>query len=246
MDFTRLHPRHGEATEDDLAGHLDLASRAPAARPYLALNMVSTLDGKAVVDGNTRTLGGEHDRALFHRLRTQADAIMAGAGTVRIERYGKVVKSPELRALREREGLDPVPPMIVVSGRLDLPEDLPLFADPEAKVLIATGAEHKIEGAAADIEYLRVGDDLPLLMAKLRERGIRSILCEGGPTLNAHLFAASLVDELFLCISPQVAGGAGVPTIVGGRPLPEQQSGELVWLAEGGGDLFSRWRIGVS
>jgi riboflavin-specific deaminase-like protein len=243
VEFTRLYPRHGAATEDDLAGHLDLGSRAPATRPYLVVNMVSTLDGKAVIDGNTRELGGEHDRALFHRLRTQADAIMAGAGTVRVERYGKVVKSPELQALREREGLDPRPPTVIVSGRLELPADLPLFADPDAKVIVATGAEHEIEGVAADIDYLRVGDDLALLAGILRERGIRSVLCEGGPTLNAHLLAGGLVDELFLCLTPKLAGGAGVPTIVGGRPLPEPRDGELVWLAEGGRDLFSRWRI---
>jgi riboflavin-specific deaminase-like protein len=243
VDFTRLYPRHGEATEDDLAGHLDLGSRAPAMRPYLVLNMVSTLDGKAVVEGNTRGLGGDHDRALFHRLRTQADAIMAGAGTVRIERYGKAVKSPELRALREREGLDPDPPTIIVSGSLNLPADLPLLQEPGAKVLIATGAEHELEGVQADVEYLRVGDDLALLAGLLRERGIRSILCEGGPTLNAYLLSANLVDELFLSQAPKLTGGAAVHTIVDGKALTEPRDAELVWLAEGGGELFGRWRI---
>jgi riboflavin biosynthesis pyrimidine reductase len=168
---------------------------------------------------------------------------MAGAGTVRIERYGKVVKSPELRALREREGLDPRPPTVIVSGSLNLPSDLPLLQDAEAKVLIATGAEHEIEGVAADVEYLRVGDDLALLAGLLRERGIRSVLCEGGPTLNSYLLSANLVDELFLCQSPKLTGGAAPHTIVDGRTLPEPLGAELVWLAEGGGELFGRWRL---
>jgi riboflavin-specific deaminase-like protein len=245
VDFTRLYPRQGEATEDDLGGHLDLAARAPATRPYVVLNMVSTIDGKAVVEGKTRGLGGEHDRALFHRLRTQADAIMVGAGTARIERYGKAVKSPELRALREREGLDPDPAMVIVSGSLNLPADLPVLQEPGAKVLIATGAEHELEGVAADVEYVRAGDDLALLAGLLRERGIRSVLCEGGPTLNSYLLSANLVDELFLCRSPQLVGGAATHTIVDGRALPEPRQAELLWLAEGGKDLFERWRIGT-
>jgi riboflavin-specific deaminase-like protein len=224
-------------------GNRQVARGAPATRPYFVVNMVSTLDGKAVIDGNTRGLGGEHDRALFHRLRTQADAIMAGAGTVRIERYGKAVKSPELRALREKEGLDPDPPTIVVSGRLDLPSDLPLLQEPGAKVLIATGAEHELPNIVADVEYLRVGDDLALLAGLLRERGIRSVLSEGGPTLNSHMLAAGLIDELFLSLTPKLSGGADALTIVAGRPLTEPRGAELVWLAEGAGDLFGRWRV---
>ncbi len=96
------------------------------------------------------------------------------------------------------------------------------------------------------MEYARVGDDLPLLMARLREQhGVRSILCEGGPTLNSHLLAAGLVDELFLTLNPKLAGGAAALTIVAGRELVEPAELELVSLAEGDGDLFTRWRVAV-
>ena len=133
---------------------------------------------------------------------------------------------------------------MIVSGRLDLPPDLPLLQDPEAKVLIATGADHDLEGVQAQVEYLRTGDDLPLLLAKLREdHGIRSVLCEGGPTLNSFLLAAGLVDELFLSVSAQIAGGAHALTIVAGRELPSPVGAELISLLEGDGELFSRWRI---
>src|SRR5687768_12582224 len=166
--------------------------------------MVASLDGKAVVEGRTRQLGGEADRQLFHQLRTQADAIMVGAGTVRTERYGRAVQNQELRAKREEEGLDPRPLTGSVSGRLNLPAALPLLQDPESRVATATAADHELAGTRAQVEYLRTGDDLPLLMATLRERhGVRSVLCEGGPTLNFHLLAAGLVDELFLCTSPK-------------------------------------------
>ena len=244
MELQRLYPRPGTTTPEGAASRLDLGSRAPADRPYLVLNMVASLDGKATVEGRTRELGSDADRVLFHHLRTQADALVVGAGTVRTERYGRAVRSPELRAKREEEGLDPDLLTVVVSGRLNLPADLPLFQDPESRVVIATAAGHELAGTRAHIDYLRTGDDLPLLLARLRdERGVRSVLCEGGPTLNSYLLAAGLVDELFLSLSPQLVGGTEEVTIVNGRPLLEPASAELVWLLEGGGDLFSRWRI---
>lgn len=245
MELQRLYPRPGLTTPQDAASRLDLGSRARADRPYVVLNMVASLDGKATVEGKTRKLGTEADRLLFHHLRTQADALMVGAGTVRAERYGRAVRSPELRAKREEEGLDPDLPTVIVSGRLALPADLPVLQDPESRVVIATAAEHELEGTQAQIEYLRTGDDLLLLLARLREeRGVRSVLCEGGPTLNAHLLAAGAVDELFLSLSPKLVGGVDALTIVAGRELLEPASAELLWLLEGQGDLLSRWRIG--
>ena len=244
MLLKRIYPRPGEVEAVEAVAHLDLGSRAPADRPYLVLNMVSTLDGKAVVDGTTRSLGGEADRLLFHGLRTQADAIMAGAGTIRAERYGRVVRSDALTARREAEGLDPNPPLVVVSGSLAMPTDLPVLQDPEARVVIATAAEHELEGVQAQVTYERTGDDLPLLLARLRENhGIRSVLCEGGPTLNFFLLTAGLVDELFLSLSPQLVGGPNALTIVGGRQLPDPAQGELLSLLESEGELFSRWKI---
>src|SRR5688500_10557925 len=169
---------------------------APADRPYLGVNMVSSLDGKATLDWRTRGLSSDVDRRVFHLLRTQADAVMVGAGTARTERYGRVTKSDELRQIRINDGLVPDALAVVVSGRLDLPPDLPLLNDPEQKVVIATGSEDSLPGLRGDVEYARVGDDLPRLMAYLHERhAVKSVLCEGGPTLNSFLFAADLVDE---------------------------------------------------
>src|ERR671914_2043765 len=167
---------------------------------------------------------------------------MVGAGTVRIEGYGRMAKTDELRDKREREGLSRDPLAVIVSARLDLPADLPLLNEPEQRVVIATGSDATLQGLGDQVEYARVGDDLPLLMARLREEhGVRSILCEGGPTLNSHLLAAGVVDELFLSLSPRLVGGTEEITIVSGRQLLEPASAELVWLLEGDGDLFTRW-----
>ena len=239
-----LHPERRETTPEDLAAGVRLDELAPADRPYLALNMVSTLDGRATLEGRTRALSTELDRRLFHALRSRADAVMVGAGTLRTERYGRMIKSEEVRERRVADGLAPDPLAVVVSASLALPADLPLLAEPEQRVVIATASDADLPAAAAQIEYLRVGEDLHLLMTRLREDfGVRSVLCEGGPTLNSHLVAADLVDELFLTLNPKLVGGADAFTIVAGRGLLAPAELEMVSVAEGDGDLFTRWRV---
>lgn len=240
----QLVPEVRDTSPDRLASGLRLGDRVPEDRPYLCLNMVSTLDGKAAMDWRTQGISSDLDRELFHHLRTQADAVMVGAGTARQERYGSITKTAELREKRVAEGLRPVPLAVIVSGRLDLPADLPLLDDPDQPVVIATGSDAVLPDLGDQVSYERVGEDLPLLMARLRgEHGIRSVLCEGGPTLNSFLLAAGLVDELFLTLHPKLLGGAAALTIVAGRELVEPAAAELVSLAEGGSELFTRWRL---
>ena len=227
-----------------MASELRLHGLAPDDRPYLGLNMVESLDGKATLDWRTKGLSSDLDRRLFHHLRTQADAVMVGAGTAREERYGRMTKTDELRQKRVNQGLVPDALAVIVSGRLNLPPDLPLLNDPDQRVVIVTASDEALPGVSGDVEYARVGDDLPRLMAYLSERhAVRSILCEGGPTLNSYLFASNLVDELFLSISPKVVGGSAALTIVAGRELVEPAEPALVSLAEADGELFTRWRF---
>jgi riboflavin-specific deaminase-like protein len=239
-----IYPDRRPTSPEELASGLRLADLAPVGRPYLGLNMVSSLDGKATIEWRTKGLSTELDRRLFHHLRTQADAVMVGAGTVRAERYGPMTKSLELREKRVAEGLAPDPLAVIVSARLDLPADLKLLNEPQQRVVIATGSDASLPGLGDQVEYARVGDDLPKLMSYLQEtHGVRSVLCEGGPTLNSYLFAAGLVDELFLTLNPKVTGGAAALTIVAGRELVEPAELDLVSVAEGEGDLFTRWRV---
>jgi riboflavin-specific deaminase-like protein len=239
-----LYPECRPTSPAELASGLRLGDKAPPDRPYLIVNMVSALDGKATIEWRTKGLSTELDRELFHRLRTQVDAVMVGAGTVRTERYGRMTKSDELRALRTQDGLEPDPLAVVVSARLDLPADLPLLNEPEQRVVIATGSDATLPDLGDQISYERAGENLALLMARLRESfGVRSVLCEGGPTLNSHLLSAGLVDELWLTLNPKLAGGAAALTIVAGRELVEPLELEPVSIAEGDGDLFTRWRV---
>ena len=241
----RLLPEPGELTADELVQALRFGELAPAGRPYLAVNMVSTADGRASVLGRTAAISSVPDRQLFHALRTRVDAVMVGAGTLRTERYGRLVGDAARREQRRAAGLEPDPLAIVVSGSLRLSADVPLLQDPGARVVVVTAADGVIEGCAAHVEYLRSSPvDLPAALARLRgEHGVRSILCEGGPHLNASLLAAGLIDELFLTTVPKLAGGADALTIVGDASLPEPLALELVWLLESVGELFARYAL---
>ncbi|HEX4719806.1 MAG TPA: dihydrofolate reductase family protein [Thermoleophilaceae bacterium] len=223
MDLRRLFPDQATVSVDQAASGLGFGDRAPADRPFIALNMVSSADGKATLAGETAPMSAPVDRELFHHLRTQADGILVGAGTVRAERYGPVTKTADLQAKREREDVRPEALCVIATRSGALPDDLPLLTkDPDSVRLLAN---------------VREG------LKALRNQGIRSLLCEGGPTLNATLFAESLIDELFLTVAPTVAGAAERLTLVEGAPLPKPVELELVTVHEAHGHLFTRYRV---
>jgi riboflavin-specific deaminase-like protein len=240
----RLHPEPGLLTADEATAQL--AFTAPADRPYVVVNMVATGDGRASVAGRTAPLSSAADRQLFHSLRTRVDAVMVGAGTVRVERYGRIVPDPERRAQRELAGLQGDALAVVVSASLNLQTDLPLLQDPDSRVVVITASDEELEGCAAQVEYLRSAPvDLRSALARLREDyAISSILCEGGPHLNASLLAEGLLDELFLTTVPKLAGAAGSLSIVDDAPLTEPVELDLLWLLECDGELFARYAIG--
>jgi riboflavin-specific deaminase-like protein len=205
VDLRQLHPEQRVVTAEEATTGLGFAGLAPPDRPYLAVNMVETLDGRIAIGGQSGPIGNRADRELFHGLRTQADAVMAGAGTVRTERYGRMVKNDELRERRVREGLAPDPLALVVSARLNLPSDLPLLQDPDSHVVVRTASADDPPDVPARCEVVR-GDlkpegglELTPLLRRLRsDHGVRSILCEGGPALNHGLLTENLIDELWL------------------------------------------------
>ena len=235
MEFDRLYPEPGRLAAADVPRLLAFGERAPADRPFVAVNMVATLDGRATVGGVSGPIGGEGDLAMFHALRGSVDAVLAGTRTVREETYGRLVRSPERRAAREAVGLEPDPVALLVTRSGDVPWDAPMFAAPEQRVLIAGPAEPP-GGVAARVEVV-AGD----IFAAARERGIRSVLCEGGPSLNRSLLADGLVDELFLTLGPLIAGDEDAPAIVGGAPLDPPPRLGLRWVLRHGDELLLRY-----
>jgi len=238
----RLTPDPGETTVERQLDAYRPWKEPRDDRPFVATNFAVTLDGRATIGGTSGAIGSDTDTAMLVGLRGRFDAVMIGAGTMRAERYGDMVPREEVRDAREALGLPPVPLMILVSGRLDLPWDAPLFAD-GGRVLIFTSSETEAPETTADVRVVRHEGsvDLAVALRQLRdEHGVRALLCEGGPRLNGQLWAGGLVDELFLTMAPRLTGGEG-PRIVEGQALPKIAELELAWLLEENGELFSRY-----
>src|ERR1700730_5951259 len=107
LTIRRVVPAGEPATPEQVVDGLglsDLGSK-PAQRPYVLLNMVSTVDGRATIGGRSGPISGRGARELFHALRTAVDAVMVGAGTVRAERYGPIIREQSQRRLRIDRGL---------------------------------------------------------------------------------------------------------------------------------------------
>ncbi len=227
----RLVPDCGEVSLDEAVESLDFTSEARRDRPYLVTNFALTVDGHATIEGRSGKIGSESDTAMLVGLRTRVDALMIGAGTMRAERYGPV---------------DPL--MVIVSGRLDLPWDARLFTEGRGEVVIFTSSDVEPPETETPLHVERHEDavDLSRALAYLRaERGVRSVLSEGGPRLHAQLLDGGLVDELFVTHAPKLAGGLGPGLVVDldevERPL------DVAWLLyeEATGEVFARYLTGV-
>lgn len=218
----------------------------PADRPWLRANMVSSLDGAVSVEDHSELLSGPADKAVFGMLRDLCDVILVGAGTARAEGYQAVRRSEARVEQRRERGLTDVPAIAVVSGSLALDATSPLFVGARQRTLVVTTEEAAARRGADVAEVADViatpGDRLDLAAAvrALHERGLRRLLCEGGPSLLGDLAAGGLLDELCLTISPLIAGG-GARRIVTGPTLTPPASFDLAGLLEQDGFLFSRW-----
>jgi riboflavin-specific deaminase-like protein len=239
----RLLPDPGPITVEQQLDEYQPWEQPHEDRPFLAMNFAATVDGRATISGVSGPIGSDTDTAMLAGLRRRFDAVMIGAGTMRAERYGRLAQEPETRERRERIGLPPDPLMVIVSGRLDLPWDAPLFTAGGGRVLIFTASEAEPPATATTLQVVRHEGFVNLAEAlrDLRqEHGVRALLCEGGPGLHAELEGGGTVDDLFLTIAPKLAGG-GAPRIIEGE-LPAVAELELAWLLENDGELFARYR----
>jgi riboflavin biosynthesis pyrimidine reductase len=216
LSLERIWPDRAPVTADDLVGQ----AAAPGDRPWVSGIMVSSLDGRATLEGTSRKLGGPHDLQMLLALRRRADALIVGPGTVAAEGYG------------------PLPcPAVLVSRSFELPWEAGLFAAPGQRVLVYTRAGGSVPDLPADVELVPE-DDLRSVLADLRARGIERLLCEGGPTVNRALLDAGLLDELFLTLSP-VVSGEGPPIVTDGPSAPLT----LRSVATADGDLYLRYSV---
>ena len=242
----QLLPRPA-AEVDPLALYSAAVRTPPAGRPWVMVNMIASADGAVTVGGASGGLGSPADRAVFAAARACADWILAGAGTVRAERYRLPRPSAAARAARLAAGRSERPGLAVVSASLDFDPNLPMLADRrpgEARPLILTGPDapaDRAERLVETAEVVRLRLDSPAAaLGELGRRGAKVVLAEGGPTLNAWLIEAGMIDELCLSIAPLLVGGPS-PRLIHGAASVAPKTLELAHLLEEDGMLFARY-----
>jgi riboflavin-specific deaminase-like protein len=222
----------------------------PADRPHVYLNMVSSVDGRAQIDGRAAGLGSDTDQAMMQRLRTLADCVFNGAGTVQADQV-YVPLAPELVATRRARAQADQPLWAVITGSGKIRADATMFRKPPPRPIVfvadATPADRK-DWLRDRADVVVVGDERPDPAEAMRvlrqDYHCRHVLSEGGPTLNYSMLRQGLVDELFWTLAPKIAAGEG-KNLVMGPQLPKDAliRLHLETLYEDADELFFRYRV---
>lgn len=160
--------------------------------------MVSSLDGATAIGGRSGGLGNATDRAVLGEMRRQADLVLVGANTVRDEQYGP----PKRKELG----------IAVVSNSLRLDWESPLWTSNQSMVVTSEAAV----AVPASVRSIRSGQESVDLDGAIRQLDANVVVCEGGPSLNAQLFQADLVDEVVLTVAPIAVAGTSSRVSAGG------------------------------
>ena len=224
------------------------AGRRDARRPYVLINMVSSLDGRTTVEGGAARIGGETDRQVMRTLRSKADAVMIGAGTLRAERLSLGLDEPA----------ESQPTAIVLTNTGALPLESHLIRHERQRVLVLVPEscpEEVVSRLSRRSDVLRspttrcgaidMEEALKVLTA---EHAVDLLLVEGGPTLNHALISRNLADELFLTLAPKLLGGSrdeALGILKGQRVSPEEpRLVNLLSVHAAGDELFLRYKFG--
>lgn len=237
----RLWPAPAEELGDDGI----LADYRPPEGPWLRMNFVSSIDGGATRDGRTEDLGGAADGRVFELLRRQADVVLVGAGTVRVEGYGAMRLADDAVVWRRERGLPAQPVFALVSGSLDLDPGSDVFADAPTRPIVytvTTAPAGRREALSAVADVVDAGSETiepRKVRADLEARGLLHVHAEGGPTLFGSFIAAGAVDELCLTIVAELDAGDAGRIAHSAHAVPTAMT--LAALLKGDQELFLRY-----
>jgi len=214
-------------------------------RPYVILNAAMTLDGKIASKAGDSRISSEEDLNRVHNLRANVDAIMVGINTLLID-------DPKLTA-RRVGGRNPTP-IIVDSQARTPPNAKVLKVERERRPIIAVAEDapkERVEAlrrAGGEVVLVGRGDkvDLPVLMERLWERGIQSVLLEGGGTLIWGMAKEYLIDEVKVAVAPMMVGGVAALTLMEGEgyaSMDEALRLELLGVERCGRDLVLSYKV---
>jgi riboflavin biosynthesis pyrimidine reductase len=232
---------------DDAFAHFALTD-GPAGRPLVGLNMITSVDGRAQLGGTADGLGSREDRRLMRLYRSAYDAVASGSGTLRADDFYANLPA-DLAEARRAAGRPPQPLALLIAGASPLPTDRRFFAPSEQPraAAVGHGSPHATGEPLPEVETWVAPTDEPepaWLLAQLAARGVRSLLIEGGPTVNAAFLAAGAVDELYWTIGSRLVA-ADALQMIASLPSPhEPVPARLLSVHRAGSELYLRYRIG--
>ena len=189
-------------------------------KPYVILNAAMTLDGKIATETGSSNISGKEDLIRVHELRKEVDAIMVGINTV-------IADDPRLTVHKIESKKEDNPIRVVVDGKGRIPIESRITND-DAPTIIAVSDDYKSDLTASDkyqvlknkgVDFFFAGEkqvDLVKLMNYLYEKGVKTLMLEGGSTLNFSMIKDGLIDEIRICVAPMVVGGANAISLFGG------------------------------
>jgi len=217
-----------------------------------------TADGKiATANRQVASFSSRRDRALLMELRARADAVMAGARTVDLNRVTLGAGAAKYRRRRLQNGLAEHNLRIVVSGSGTVNPRAAIFQARASPLIILTSAratEGRLKRLRRLADEVKVCGDRELDFVEalrwLRQTwGVKRLLCEGGGALNDALFRAGVVDELHLTLCPKIFGGNQAPTIADGLGMGRLDQAVRLRLKSArrsGAELFLVYRVVAS
>ena len=237
-----------DITLDEAFGRVELPEAA-SGRPWVGVNMITSIDGRAQLGGKADGLGSRADRRLMRLYRTAYDAVASGAGTLRADDFYSWLPD-DLAGRRAAEGRPPQPFALLIAGSGPIPTDRRFFAHAEQPRAVAVGATspHATAEPLPGVETWVAPDAVPQpgwLLDRLAAQGVKSLLIEGGPTVNAAFLAAGAFDELYWTIGARLVAAAALPMIASLPDEHDPRPATLVSAHRSGDELFLRYRVGI-
>lgn len=219
-------------------------------KPYVILNAAMTLDGKIATETGSSNISGKEDLIRVHELRKEVDAIMVGINTV-------IADDPRLTVHKIESKKEDNPIRVVVDGKGRIPIESRIINN-DAPTIIAVSDDYKSDLTASNkyqilknngVDFFFAGEkqvDLIKLMNYLYEKGVKTLMLEGGSTLNFSMIKDGLIDEIRICVAPMVVGGANAISLFGGdgfMTMDESVKLELVDSFSCGKDLVLKYKV---